>query len=126
MVSVEVKDGPRIVIRHHRILLKKSGGKLPKVELEDTGPTMELSIRRSQFAAPELMKMALRQPKGLKPKKVKNISYGEGLGDTVGKVHVKKQDMKDLALRKMKGLRKGALKAAEQGENDDDHDDDEK
>ncbi|KAJ8902250.1 hypothetical protein NDN08_006657 [Rhodosorus marinus] len=121
MVTVEVKDGPRIVIRHHRILLKKSGGRLPRVELEDTGPTMELSIRRSQFAAPELMKMALRQPKGLKSKKVKNISYEEGLGDTVGKVHVQKQDMKDLALRKMKGLRKGALKAAEQGENENDN-----
>ena len=46
------------------------------------GPHMDLTFRRRKSAAPEVQKMALRQPKATsdQPKKIKNIERG-AMGD---------------------------------------------
>lgn len=48
------------------MLLKKSGCKIPRIELEDMGPSLDLVIRRTHLASDDLYKLSLKQPKALK------------------------------------------------------------
>jgi ribosome production factor 2 len=50
----------QVYMRTYRTSLKKSGTRTPRVELVEMGPHMDLTMRRTQFAAPELMKMAMK------------------------------------------------------------------
>lgn len=98
-----------------RVLLKKSGCKIPRIELEEMGPSLDLVMRRTHLASDDLYKLSLKQPKGLKPKKKKNISH-DVFGTTYGRIHMQKQDLSKLQTRKMKGLKKRpAEKSAEDG-----------
>ncbi|XP_066171342.1 ribosome production factor 2 homolog isoform X2 [Sylvia atricapilla] len=107
-------DG-KIYMRSYKVLLKKSGCKIPRIELEEMGPSLDLVMRRTHLASDDLCKLSLKQPKGLKPKKKKNISH-DALGTTYGQIHMQKQDLSKLQTRKMKGLRKRpAEKSAEGG-----------
>ena len=49
-----------------RVLLKKSGLKTPRVEVEEIGPSFNFEVRRLHLAADSLYKEALKQPKALK------------------------------------------------------------
>ncbi|AWP19576.1 Brix domain-containing protein 1 isoform 2 [Scophthalmus maximus] len=108
-------DG-KIFMRSYRCLLKKSGCRTPRIELEEIGPSFDLVLRRTHLASDDLYKLAHRQPKALKPKKKKNISH-DAFGTKLGRVHMQKQDLSKLHTRKMKGLRKrrGAVVDGEQG-----------
>ena len=46
-----------------RILLKKSGQKTPRIELQEMGPSLDLVVRRTKIASDDLFKTALRRPK---------------------------------------------------------------
>lgn len=70
----------------------------------DSGPAINMSIRRSKLASDDLMKQACRKPKVLKIHKKKNISR-DAFGTTLGRIHVGKQDLNKLQTRKMKGLK---------------------
>ncbi|POI29555.1 hypothetical protein CIB84_006695, partial [Bambusicola thoracicus] len=97
------------------VFLKKSGCKIPRIELEDIGPSLDLVMRRTHLASDDLYKLSLKQPKALKPKKKKNISH-DVFGTTYGRIHMQKQDLSKLQTRKMKGLKKRpAEKSAEDG-----------
>lgn len=68
------------------------------------GPFLDLIIRRYQFASEDLLKEATKEPTQHKIKKIKNISK-----DTfakTGTIHIPKQDLSQLATRKMKGFEK--------------------
>uniref|UniRef100_A0A8C3XZG4 Ribosome production factor 2 homolog n=1 Tax=Catharus ustulatus TaxID=91951 RepID=A0A8C3XZG4_CATUS len=105
-------DG-KIYMRSYKVLLKKSGCKIPRIELEEMGPSLDLVMRRTHLASDDLYKLSLKQPKGLKPKKKKNISH-DVFGTTYGRIHMQKQDLSKLQTRKMKGLKKRpAEKSAE-------------
>ncbi|KAK3522764.1 hypothetical protein QTP86_034195, partial [Hemibagrus guttatus] len=108
-------DG-KVYLRSYRVLLKKSGCRTPRIELEEMGPSLDLAVRRTHLASDDLYRTALRQPKGVKPKKKKNISH-DAFGTRYGRLHMQKQDLSKLQTRKMKGLRKrkGDV-AAETGE----------
>ena len=80
---------------------------MPNAHLRPSGPPIVLELRRDHQPALELWKRALRQPKGLKPKKRKNIATTD-LGDTVGRIHLGVQKTDELQTRKVKALRKGA------------------
>lgn len=97
-------DG-NILIRSYRIMMKKSGTKVPLVELEEIGPSMTLVLRRNRFASADLMKRACKQPRQLQKKKIKNQTK-DVFGSKLGRVHMTKQDLKRLQTRKMKGLKK--------------------
>mmetsp|Transcript_6765 Transcript_6765/g.10553 ORF Transcript_6765/g.10553 Transcript_6765/m.10553 type:complete len:304 (+) Transcript_6765:29-940(+) len=99
-------DG-KVHFRHYAIRLKKSGGKLPRVELEEVGPLFDFSIRRCKFASDDLYKASTRVPKALKPQKIKNITRSE-MDGKIGRVHMNRQDYSKLQTRKMKGLKKRA------------------
>lgn len=49
-----------------RVLLKKSGTKTPRVELEEIGPSFDLVKGRSKLASVDLWKRAVKKPKTLK------------------------------------------------------------
>lgn len=95
----------QVLVRSYRVLLKKSGERTPRIELEEIGPRVNLTLRRSRLASEDLMKQALRKPKVLKVVKRKNISV-DGLGTTRARIHVGKQQINRIQTRKMKGLRK--------------------
>ena len=49
-----------------RILLKKSGSDVPRVELEEMGPSLVFVMRRTHLAPDQLYKKARRKPKTVK------------------------------------------------------------
>lgn len=58
----------KILIRSYKILLKKSGQKTPRIEVDEIGPCLDLSIRRTKFASDDLFKKSCRVPKAAKVK----------------------------------------------------------
>jgi ribosome production factor 2 len=110
-------DDNRILFRTYLVQMKKSGVKTPRVELEDMGPHYDFVIKRTSLPKSEMWSQAVKVPKELKPKKVKNLEKDE-MGDTYGRIHLGKQDFNKIQTRKMKGLKKRA------GEDDDEDDED--
>ena len=62
MINVTMIDG-LISLRTYTVKFKKSGTKVPRVVLEDMGPHLDMTVRRTHFAAPNLAKLARRQAK---------------------------------------------------------------
>eukprot|EP00043_Microstomoeca_roanoka_P009245 m.88030 g.88030 ORF g.88030 m.88030 type:complete len:308 (+) comp14524_c9_seq1:209-1132(+) len=114
-VVVFSAEEPTVCMRQYKVTLKSSGGKLPIVELEECGPAIDLQLGRVIFAAEDLLKQALKQPKQLKPKKKKNIEYSD-LGEKMGRVHMAKQDVSSMQLRKVKALKRSAKEREADGE----------
>jgi len=77
--------------KHYAVKLKKSGTKIPKVELEEMGPCFEFTIRRTKFADPELRKRT-RPPR--QPKKKKIVT--NEMKEYVTNIHVGKQVIEDV------------------------------
>ena len=76
-----------------------------------------MEVRRTQWAPSELAKQALRRPKSAhyKPKSVKNVRK-DGLGDQYGRLHIDKQDLSKLALRRFKTFKGGGAEQGGSGE----------
>ncbi|ORZ40715.1 ribosome production factor 2 [Catenaria anguillulae PL171] len=94
-----------IHLRVYTVHLKKSGQKLPRIELVEMGPRMDLVPRRHQDPVAELWKQATKVPREIKPKKTKNVET-DVFGDKFGQLHMQKQDLRGVQVRKMKGLKK--------------------
>ncbi|KAI9808992.1 MAG: hypothetical protein M1825_002281 [Sarcosagium campestre] len=111
MISVSAADEndnetpPQIHLRCYLIKTKKSGQKLPRVEVEEMGPRMDLRVGRSRHAEESTMKEALKKGKGTEPKSKKNVET-DIVGDKMGRIHLGKQDLGKLQTRKMKGLKR--------------------
>jgi len=80
--------------------------------LRPTLKTFACRMRRSRWASKDLMKQALKQARVAQPKKVKNVKTS-ALGETLGQLHMQRQDYGKLQTRKVKGLH--AQKAAAVG-----------
>jgi len=97
-----------VYFRQYAILMKKSGTKFPRVELEEIGPTMDLQIGRSKSASLELKAHSLRTEKRIQKKGhvlKKNIET-DSMGHKTGRLHIPQQELNTMALKKMKGLKK--------------------
>ncbi|KAG9460803.1 hypothetical protein GDO78_019432, partial [Eleutherodactylus coqui] len=92
-----------------RVLLKKSGCRTPRIELEEMGPSFDFVMRRTHLASDDLYKLSLRRPKALQAKKKKNISH-DTFGTQYGRIHMQKQDLGKLQTRKVKALKKRPAK----------------
>jgi ribosome production factor 2 len=117
----DATPNPEIKLRFYLIRTKRSGQKLPRVEVEEMGPRMDLTLGREQFPDPDMLKAALKKPKGAEPRTKKNIDT-DIMGDKTGKIHVGKQDLSTMQTRKMKGLkrsREDRMEDAEMAEEDD-------
>lgn len=97
----------KIYFRSYRIQLKKSGSRVPRVELEEVGPAADLVLRRTKIASDDLYRRAKKRPDAAKPKKKKNISH-DAFGTQLGRIHMQKMDLSKLQTRKMKGLKRKA------------------
>jgi ribosome production factor 2 len=108
----DAKPNPQIKLRFFLLRTKRSGQKLPRIEVEEMGPRMDFTLGREQFPDADMLKEALKRPKGAEPRTKKNIDT-DVMGDKTGKIHVGKQDFGNLQTRKMKGLKRA------RGERDD-------
>lgn len=107
MISVTAHKG-KVYFRQYGVLLKKSGTKFPRVELEEAGPSLDLTVRRIRSADPGLLKESMRKPRTRGSEKKadrKNIEKDE-FGQKTGRLHLHKQDFKKVAISKLKGLKK--------------------
>ncbi|KAI9824264.1 MAG: rRNA-binding ribosome biosynthesis protein rpf2 [Thelocarpon impressellum] len=114
----EGDKGPAVHLRLYLIKTKRSGQKLPRVEVEEMGPRMDFRLGRVQEADADVMKEALRKAKGSEPKQKKNVET-DLVGDKIGRIHLGRQDLGTLQTRKMKGLKR----ARPEDDEDDDGDD---
>lgn len=106
--AVEPTDAlpnPQIKLRFYLLRTKRSGQKLPRIEVEEMGPRMDFSLGREQFPDADMLKQALKKPKTSEARTKKNIDV-DGMGDKTGKIHVSKPDWSNLQTRKMKGLKR--------------------
>ena len=100
---------PKIHMRVYLIKTRKSGQRLPRVEVEEMGPRIDFRMGRMKESDEDMMKAALKKPKGSEvcdirsisallvltppqPKAKKNITT-DLIGDKVGRIHVGKQDL---------------------------------
>jgi len=107
VISLSASDKGIIQLRHYAIIMKKSGTRIPIVELEEIGPSLDLIWRRHQFGADILRKDAMQLPKILRSNKQKNVSRNT-FKDKVGTVHVSSQEVDRIhdKVKKPKALRK--------------------
>jgi ribosome production factor 2 len=84
---------------------------MPRVELEEMGPSFDFTTARHQEAPSEIKKRAYAKPKG--GKKVKNVEH-DSLEGKVGRIYVEKQTgLEDMGMMKMKGLKRERREKAE-------------
>ncbi|KAJ4322014.1 rRNA-binding ribosome biosynthesis protein rpf2 [Neodidymelliopsis sp. IMI 364377] len=126
--STDSRPNPEIKLRFYLIKTKRSGQKLPRVEVEEMGPRIDFALGREQFPDADMLKEAMRKPKGVEPRTKKNIET-DIMGDKTGKIHPGKQDFNTLQTRKMKGLKRSRdadiegdtqMVEADSGDNDED------
>ncbi|RDW84336.1 brix-domain-containing protein [Coleophoma cylindrospora] len=105
----DIVDGaeskPQIHLRVYLIKTKKSGQKLPRVEVEEMGPRMDFRVGRVREADESVLKEAMRRARTSAERPKKNIST-DIVGDKIGRIHLGKQDLSELQTRKMKGLKR--------------------
>ncbi|GAC73524.1 protein required for biogenesis of the ribosomal 60S subunit [Moesziomyces antarcticus T-34] len=120
-----------IHFRVYTVQLLASGSKTPRVELQECGPSFDFQLRRRRPASIDMLNQALRRPKTQAEKNrqgkegaKKNVETDD-MGDTVGRIHLGKQDLSGLQTRKMKGLKKHLDPTASSDDEDDDDDESE-
>jgi ribosome production factor 2 len=111
MVSISARDTvdgeakPMIHLRVYLIKTKKSGQRLPRVEVEEMGPRMDFRICRMKEPDESMLKDAMKKARTTQERPKKNIQT-DIVGDKIGRIHLGKQDLKELQTRKMKGLKR--------------------
>ena len=103
--EVDGEAKPSVHLRVYLIRTKRSGQKLPRVEVEEMGPRMDFRVGRVKEADESMLKEALRKARTSAERPKKNIST-DIVGDKIGRIHLGKQDLKELQTRKMKGLKR--------------------
>lgn len=96
---------PTVYFRVYLLKTYKSNTpKVPRVELQEIGPRVDFTVGRRQGPTDEMEKMAMKQRK-IEAKTKKNIET-DLMGDKIGRIHMQKQDLGKLQVRKMKGLKR--------------------
>ncbi|MCJ1323275.1 rRNA-binding ribosome biosynthesis protein rpf2, partial [Xylographa vitiligo] len=118
----ESGDGEKrdlIYMRCWRLVTKRSGQRLPRVEVEEMGPRIDFRLGRMQEADEAMLKEAQKRGRTSETRSKKNVAT-DMVGDKMGKIHLGRQDLDELQTRKMKGLKRSrdAL-AANNGEEED-------
>ncbi|KAF3061912.1 Ribosome production factor 2 like protein [Daldinia childiae] len=96
---------PAIHLRIYLISTKRSGQRLPRVEVEEMGPRMDLRVGRMREPEEAILKEAMKAVKVGEEKTKKNVTT-DSIGDKIGRIHLGKQDLSELQTRKMKGLKR--------------------
>lgn len=105
----------KIYARHYLArLLKSAEGTGPHCALSEIGPSLDMTLRRTQPANDAVMKAAMTRPKAsaAAPKKVKNVTRSKLMGKQ-GRLHVPRQDLSKMATARMKAFKPEKRRAAE-------------
>ncbi|TYI44671.1 hypothetical protein ES332_A01G253700v1 [Gossypium tomentosum] len=107
----------KVYLTHCALQLKKSGTVVPRMELVEVGPSMDLVVRRHRLPNEGLRKEAMKTAKDQPKKKVrriciltlltlfKNVS-SDAIQGTIGKIYIPDQKVGELALpNKAKGVK---------------------
>ena len=94
-----------VAFRHYGIILKSTGTKYPRVELDPVGPFMDLKVRRIRTGAADLHKLASQTPR-TRPKTAKRKNKSADEFGITGKIHVGRQNFDEIAVAKRKGHKK--------------------
>jgi len=104
----------KVLFRQCAIKYKKSGTRMPMVDLQEMGPSFDFKLGRHQEAPSDVKKAAYAKAKGAR--KVKNVSQ-DALEGKVGRIYVEKQvGLDEMAMMKPKGLKRERRQAAEERE----------
>uniref|UniRef100_A0A2N9FIC0 Ribosome production factor 2 homolog n=1 Tax=Fagus sylvatica TaxID=28930 RepID=A0A2N9FIC0_FAGSY len=96
----------RVFLSHCGLRLKKSGTKVPRMELVEMGPSMDLVVRRHRLPNDGLRKEAMKTVRDQPKKKMKNVSQ-DAVQGKIGKIYMPDQKVGDVALPyKAKGLKR--------------------
>ncbi|KAA8518622.1 hypothetical protein F0562_016096 [Nyssa sinensis] len=106
----------KVFLTHCALRLKKSGTVVPRMELVEVGPSMDLVVRRHRLPDDNLRKEAMKSAPELAPKKVKNVSR-DAIQGKFGKIYIPDQQVGETALPyKAKGLKRERREAKMKGE----------
>jgi ribosome production factor 2 len=103
VIIISAGDDKEVKIRNYQVEPFNEYNVKENVDLTEVGPSLNLKSRRIQLATEELYKIALKQPKELQKKKQKNIETN-ALGEKRGRIHMGKQNVKTMALKKYKKI----------------------
>lgn len=104
VISCALVDGV-ISVRAYYLNYKKSAeSSVPELVLKPMGPNMDLTVRRTQLASEDMWKVACKRPKLPEQIKVKNVKENI-LGDKMGRIHMKKQNLDAIGGKRVKALR---------------------
>ncbi|KAK9106043.1 hypothetical protein Scep_022887 [Stephania cephalantha] len=96
----------RVLFMHCAMRLKRSGTVVPRMELVEVGPSMDLVVRRHRLPNDSLRKEAMKTAADQPKKKVKNVSR-DAIQGKVGKIYMPDQKVGAMALTsKVKGLKR--------------------
>ena len=122
VIVLTAQQPSTIRFRHYGIRMRHSAASaLPVVELDEVGPRVDLSFRRRQPAPPDLAKASMQQPKRTaeRAKERKNLEVNS-MGERVGRVHMQRQNLSNVAIARLKGLkRKRGAAQEDEGEAED-------
>ncbi|KAL4592607.1 hypothetical protein LXL04_005608 [Taraxacum kok-saghyz] len=103
----------KVLFTHCALRLKKSGNIVPKMELVEVGPSMDLVVRRHRHPDESLRKEAMKIAPELTKKKEKNVSK-DPIEGKIGKIYVPDQQVGNASLPfKPKGLKRERREAKE-------------
>eukprot|EP00762_Andalucia_godoyi_P001923 ANDGO_05944.mRNA.1 Ribosome production factor 2 homolog len=97
--------GSRIHIKQYYLQSQFKSEEAPKITAVPSGLHIVLAPKRNVLATADKRKVAMRRSKQSLPMKTKNVEEG-AVGTVLGRVHMEKQDLQRLALKKMKGLKR--------------------
>jgi len=103
-IVITETEGGKLLFRVYRVIKKKGDSpNIPRVELVEMGPSFDFTLGRERLADFSMWKASMRKPTTLSTtsatdpsvkktiKKNKNIST-DGLGQTIGRIHLGRQD----------------------------------
>lgn len=101
------EEGKQVVhLRCYKLLTKRSGQRVPRVEVEEIGPRVDMRVGRVREAEKEMWKESMKRARGGEQRVKKNVDM-DSVGDKIGRIHLGRQDLSELQTRKMKGLKRG-------------------
>ncbi|KAK9161353.1 hypothetical protein Syun_007694 [Stephania yunnanensis] len=78
--------------------LKRSGTVVPKIEMVEVGPSVDLVVRRHRLPNDSLRKEAMKTAADQPKKKVKNVSR-DAIQGKIGKIYMPDQKVGGMALK---------------------------
>ena len=106
IIAISIENDEKIVkIRNYQINGNlNSKANLSKINLIEIGPSFDLKERKFTLADEVLYKKTLKQPKGIQETKEKNIEKNKILGEKRGRIHMQKQNLGAVSLKKFKKI----------------------